>query len=393
MRYLRLMDKNNALISSGLTDPSTLIREIVIEESSVDFPLTKEILGRGKDIPYRVIPDGQNPLAENEKKSQTDFAGNLTRGKSVLLLTTNRGKFFKPCPATREYRCCDYQVLNIGMNCPMDCVYCILQAYLNNPWLSFFVNTNDLLTEMEEAFNAEPERYWRIGTGEFTDSMALDRLTGLSHILIDFMKGRENAVLELKTKSAYIENLRGIDHDGKTIIAWSLNSPQIMQREELKTASLTQRLEAAAECARLGYRLAFHFDPIIHHPGWQDGYRQTIRALYNTVPAESIAWISMGCLRYIPKLKSIATSRFKNSRFFYNEFILGLDGKNRYFRDQRVRMYTLIHSELKKYAADHTCIYMCMESDEIWRDVFGYTPEDHGGLPHMLDIGGELSSS
>jgi spore photoproduct lyase len=26
-----------------------------------------------------------------------------------------------------------------------------------------------------------------------------------------------------------------------------------------------------------------------------------------------------------------------------------------------------------------------MESDEIWREVMGYTPDERGGIPHMLD--------
>jgi spore photoproduct lyase len=138
----------------------------------------------------------------------------------------------------------------------MDCVYCILQAYLNNPYLSFFVNIEDLLDELTEAFAYNPQHFWRIGTGEFTDSLALDRLTGLSRILIDFMRDKSSAVLELKTKTAVIENLAGLDHGGRTIVAWSLNSPAIVAKEEIRTASLEQRLAAAAKCASWGYKLA-----------------------------------------------------------------------------------------------------------------------------------------
>ena len=69
----------------------------------------------------------------------------------------------------------------------MDCVYCILQAYLNNPWLSFFVNIEDLFVELEVALGREPERFFRIGTGEFTDSLALDSLTHLSPRLVRFI--------------------------------------------------------------------------------------------------------------------------------------------------------------------------------------------------------------
>jgi spore photoproduct lyase len=267
----------------------------------------------------------------------------------------------------------------------MDCVYCILQAYLNNPYLSFFVNIEDLLDELTEAFAYNPQHFWRIGTGEFTDSLALDRLTGLSRILIDFMRDKSSAVLELKTKTAVIENLAGLDHGGRTIVAWSLNSPAIVAKEEIRTASLEQRLAAAAKCASWGYKLAFHFDPIIYHAGWQQGYSETIERLFAAVPKENIAWISMGCLRYLPLLKRIAGQRFPNSRFFHEEFIEGLDGKARYFRTLRVEMYQHLYQQLLQHTDPRTCIYLCMENNEIWQEVFGFVPEEKGGLPVMLD--------
>ncbi len=364
--------------------PIDRIGRVLIEQEVENHPLTKRIIARLGDIPTESVAADREPDRDRLGLDR-DFTASLTSGKRILLLGRNRGRFLKACPATREYRCCDYQVLNIGMNCPMECVYCILQAYLNNPWLSFFVNTEDLFAELAEDFAAEPDRPRRIGTGEFTDSLALDSLTGLSRELIAFFRDKERAVLELKTKTACIENLRDIDHNGRTIVAWSLNSPAIMEKEELKTASLDQRLAAAAECAAMGYRLAFHFDPIIHHPDWREGYRETIGKLFEMVPADKIVWISMGALRFLPALKNIATSRFPNSRFFYDEFVLGLDNKFRYFRTLRVEMYKFIYEELKRRTAADTCIYLCMESDEIWREAFGFPPEEFGGVPTMLD--------
>ncbi len=360
-------------------DPSLFVKQIHVEESCLELPYTQEILARAK-LPFTVISDFQELALVSGC-----YPENLTAGKQNLFLCRNRGQFFKPCPATREYRCCHYQVLNIGMNCPMDCVYCILQAYLNKPWLTFFVNTDDLIGEMETAFAAEPDRFFRIGTGEFTDSLALDRFTHLSRKLVCFMAGQPQGVLELKTKSAVIGNLQRLDHNGRTVVAWSLNSTQIMAREEIRTATLEERLAAACQCARWGYKLAFHFDPIIDHPGWQQGYTETITRLFDTVPAESIVWISMGALRYLPSLKHIGIGRFPQTRIYYQEFIEGLDGKSRYFRPHRVELYQHIYKLLKQRASDQTCIYFCMESDEIWQEVMGYIPEEYGGIPQMLD--------
>jgi spore photoproduct lyase len=364
----------------NMKDPASFVGRIHVDEDCLEDPVTKDILSRAGDIPVEIIKGGSGAMPDLGQ-----YPKSLTPGKRHLLLKRNRGRFFKPCPGTKEYCCCDYQVLNIGMNCPMDCVYCILQAYLNNPWLSFFVNYDDLVNELSEALAGQPDRFWRIGTGEFTDSLALDRLTGLSQVLVTCMHDKKNGILELKTKTAVVENLNGLDHGGRTIVAWSLNSPAIMAREELRTATLEQRLAAAAQCAAWGYKLAFHFDPIIYHPDWQKGYTETIDRLFAAVPGESIAWISMGCLRYLPPLKEIAVQRFPNSKFFCEEFIQGLDGKSRYFRTLRVQMYKHLYRGLKERAAANTCIYLCMESNEIWQEVLGFTPEENGGLAKMLD--------
>jgi len=360
-------------------DPSIFINQIYVENSVLELPYTQEILKRA-DLPYSIVPDRGKP-----NDFDTNFVENLTAGKRQLFLCENRGHFFKPCPGTREYQCCDYQVLNTGMNCPIDCVYCILQAYLNSPWLTFYVNTEKLFKELDQALQNNADKFFRIGTGEFTDSLAIDRLTGLSKLLVNYFSKQKNAVLELKTKSGVIENLAGLDHRGRTVIAWSLNSPAIMEKEEIRSATLVERLAAAKWCAEQGYKLAFHFDPIIDHPDWREGYAETIKRLFQEVPAKAIAWISMGAFRFIPSLKEIGIQRFPHSRIYYQEFIEGLDNKARYFRPNRVKLYKFIYDRLKDKCSEKTCIYFCMESDEIWQEVMGFTPEEKGGIPYMLD--------
>ena len=358
-------------------DPVSYIRHIYLDEECQESPLAKAICARAT-VPITILPPRTHP-----PQHQNPSPHGLTQGKRNLLICNNRGSFFKPCPGTKEYRCCDYQVLNIGMGCPMDCVYCILQAYLNNNWMSFFVNTNDLLKELDLAFH-RTRQFWRIGTGEFTDSLAIDNLTGLSPILVHYMRDKTLGMLELKTKSANIQNLLDLDHNGRTMVSWSLNATKIMAKEEIRTTSLMERLQAATTCAEHGYKLGFHFDPIIYHEGWKEGYQETIQTLFKTVPAEKISWISLGALRFLPALKPFALTRFPSSTFFHEEFVLGLDNKYRYFRSLRVKMYHYILTLLRQYTADHTCLYFCMESDEIWQEC-GFQPGESIKLPDNLD--------
>lgn len=303
---------------------------------------------------------------------------------NVLEVVHFRGKFLKSCPGTRHYHCCGYRILHFGMQCTLGCTYCILQAYLNQPNLRLFGNTEEMLAELSSELEQNPDRLHRIGTGEFTDSLLLDPFTGLSRVLAPFFARTRNAVLELKTKTDFIGNLEGLEHNGRTIVAWSLNSEYVRKREEPRSATLEERLRAARKCADQGYFLAFHFDPLLEYPGWRAGYADILERLFDAVPADRVVWMSMGAFRFMPELKQIIRERHPRSLIPYGEFIRGFDGKMRYFRDIRVELYGFMAEKIMKADPD-LCLYLCMEGKDIWTEALGFTPEDRGGLPEMLD--------
>jgi spore photoproduct lyase len=224
----------------------------------------------------------------------------------------------------------------------------------------------------------------RIGTGEFTDSLIWEPWTDLSRRLVLRFAGQERAVLELKTKTVNIGGLLDLPHRRKTILAWSLNTEQVIGSEERGTAALGARLRAAAHAAQAGYPVAFHFDPVVVTDGCEEEYRQVVERLFAAIAPEQIVWISLGAFRFMPDLKPIIQRRFPESRIVYGEFIAGLDGKARYFKPLRMRILrSLAQAILNR--APQACVYLCMEDDEVWRHVLGFTPAERGGLARMLD--------
>jgi len=302
----------------------------------------------------------------------------------VLEVIRFRGRFMKSCPGTRHYLCCGYRILHFGVQCSLGCTYCILQVYLNQSNLRIFGNTKDLFQELDAELEAHPGRLFRVGTGEFTDSLLLDPWTQFSRELVPVFAQRNNAVLELKTKTNHVENLFDLEHGGHTIVAWSLNAQEIVTKEESKAASLEERLKAAAICAEKGYYLAFHFDPMVEYPDWRRGYGSALECLFDCVKPRSIVWISLGAFRFMPDLKHAIHTVHPHSVMPYGEFIRGLDGKMRYFRDVRVELYSFMVERIR-HVDPNLCVYLCMEGGDIWRQAFGYTPPDKGGLPAMLD--------
>lgn len=303
-------------------------------------------------------------------------------GKEMLYLTRNKGDFLKSCPGTREYTCCDYKILHVASFCTMDCAYCILQSYFHPPILQYFVNREDMDEELDCFF--DNREIARVGTGEFTDSLIWENWTDLTDHLVARFAAQDRAVLELKTKTVNIHRLEALDHRRRTILAWSLNTPAVIQSEERGTTSLEARLKAARRCQDWGYPLAFHFDPMILYPGCENAYEKVVHQLFTWIRPENVVWISLGTFRFMPALKPIVARRFPKSKIVYGEFITGLDNKMRYFKPLRIALYRKMAKWIRALAPD-VVLYFCMEDDEVWNETLGFSPPAGGGLGRMLD--------
>jgi spore photoproduct lyase len=352
------------------------IEHLFVDAQVASHPETERICRR-LDLKARIVEDS---VSLYRQISAADDP--VERGKQALFLTRNKGGFLKPCPGTREYRCCDYQILHIASFCTMDCSYCILQSYFHPPMLQFFVNREDLDDELTALF--QNGRISRVGTGEFTDSLIWERWSDLTPHLVKRFAGQDKAVLELKTKTVNIEQLKNLDHRRKTILAWSLNTPSVIQSEERRTASLDARLKAAARCRKWGYPLAFHFDPMVLYDGCEDDYQKVVQRLFQHIDPANIVWISLGTFRFMPSLKPIIAKRFPDSTIPYGEFITGLDNKMRYFKPLRIDLYRNM-VEFIKSEAPEAAVYYCMEDEEVWEKTMGLVPSADGGVGRMLD--------
>jgi spore photoproduct lyase len=352
------------------------ISKLYIDQQVADSPEVHTISQR-LNAPVEIVRNAQDVYDRISAAADP-----INKGKKILFLTRNRGAFLKKCPGTRFYTCCEYEILNIGTFCHMDCTYCILQSYFHPPVLQYFVNHNDLFEELEGVFS--DKKVHRIGTGEFTDSLIWELWTDFSNRLVPAFAVQKHAVLELKTKTTAVEKLRKLPHNRKTITAWSVNTPRIIAEEERRTASLTARLKAAARCESWGYPLAFHFDPVVIYDGCERDYQRAVKKIFSYVSPDNIVWISLGSFRFMPALKPLIQKRFPKSKIIYGEFISGLDGKMRYFKPLRIEIYQRIISCIREHAPQ-VFIYFCMEDDEVWQKTIGFTASERGGLGRMLD--------
>lgn len=356
-------------------NPST----VFVEEKILHHEVTKRILSKLPHLQPIVFDDLSEFLLNPKIEIKNFWPLN-----KPLVLAFQKAEFLKWCPGTQNYICCGYQILNLVNNCEINCSYCILQGYLSSSYVIVYVNIEDMFSELEKKLAAFPDKVYRIGTGELADSLSTDHLTHYSQELVSFFFDKKNAIIELKTKTTAIENFLNVPHGGRTVVAWSMNTPQIMAQEESKAPTLEERLAAAVKCQAAGFKLAFHFDPMIYYENWEEEYRKVVEKILAVIHPENIIWISLGALRYPPHLDQIIRTNHPESRIVYGELVPGKDGKLRYFQPIRTDMFKKMVGWIKDLGPD-VFVYLCMESSEVWQRAFGWTPKTSAGLKRKMD--------
>lgn len=327
-------------------------------------------------VTQKPFSQSQGPLSARE----------FDRSKRHIYVENFKGEFFKPCPGSRPgLTCCNYFVLNLGLQCDMNCSYCYLQSFINTPVLTIYANIDQAIDELRELMKTCKEQAFRIGTGEVIDSLSLDPITQYSKKLIPFFRDIPKWKLEFKTKSHFVDQFLNEPHGGNVITSWSMNPQNIIEREEFGTASLQERLEAARKCADKKFLIAFHIDPIIWHPGWQESYKTLVDNITSLFSPKELYALSVGALRFQPEQKDIMRERFgMKSWVTLAETFKSRDGKLRYDHNLRKEMFYYIIKSFKSHSEDWN-IFLCMESPETWLSSYGSLPKDTGRLKELFD--------
>lgn len=341
--------------------------EIFVEEESRDSALARRVIDAlAPHVAISFVADARATTLPD-----CGVADPFAAGKRRMVVMRRRAPFLMGCPAaSARYACCGYLVLALASNCPMDCSYCFLQDYLaDNPAFQVYSNYTDAFAELGRLAAAAPDRQFRVGTGEFADSLAFDSITGIAHDLVEFFAAHRNLTLELKTKTDEIDGLLTVDPRGAAMVSWTVSPERVFRTSEHRTAPPSARLRAARRVLDAGYRVAFHLDPIIAYCGAENDYLRLVEEILDTLVPEQISFVSMGSLRMTPSLRTAARRRFPDDPMLVGEDVLGPDGRYRAFTPLRLQLYRRIAERLSKAGAPIQT-YLCMESASVHRRVF-----------------------
>lgn len=339
------------------------VKVIIHFREDRDNPIVRRFLDLEKKEIIECVDDRELEQAVELMKRRS------VPSKEAVILKRFQGRMFQKCPGSPGMICCNYLILNIGFNCLYNCTYCYLNYYLNSYGLIQFINVEDSLRLVWDKVREDRNKAYRIGNGEYTDSLMFDDVTGIGASLVTGAAQYRNLFIELKTKSDNIRHLLDIKEKGNAVLAWSLNTTRNIELYEGGTAGLEERLESAAAACAAGYLTAFHFDPIIIGGGTIDEYLDVVDRIFKKVDPERVAWISLGCFRYSLGFKEIIRKVFPGQNLTTAEMFPGPDGKFRYLKKTRIAAYTAMLDRIRSHA-DVPFVYLCMESESVWREVF-----------------------
>jgi spore photoproduct lyase len=266
--------------------------------------------------------------------------------------------------------CCRpyYKLIPVSNGCPYRCTYCYLAFVYrkHHPFIKINVNYNTMLRQIAKLANPDLSRHKiSFNMGEMLDSLALDHVTNLTPILVDFFSRLSNAYLMLLTKSANISNLLSVKPNNQTVVSWSINSHDAISQYELDTADLNERISAAKRCQQHGYRIRFRIDPGILHPNWQNAYAEMIKKMLTSTDPENI---TLGMLRLVPGHSRLALQAYPieatKSLQKQNLTELCSDGKLRYPEQQRIEFYTFLTNVIRSFNKN-VSISLCRETPHV----------------------------
>ena len=370
------MTKNN------LYKENELILDMKIGEQAVEYgqktnpqPLVSElwaVRGHCEEIrAHKIAKRAKLPLQWFDKMPSLNRSKGIEKlriERGVLLLRNRTSSFIEQFQHPIG-RCSKFYKLTAYNNCNFWCEYCYLfLTFRNMPISTHFVNYDKMFREIISFDKTNiPDMLRVLNLGELCDPLAVEDVTGFAEELIPFVAEETyRTKLLFLTKGDNVDSLLNLEHRGRSIMSFSINTDKVYQQLEHRTASPEARLMAAKKVQHAGYEIRLRIDPVILYSTWKKDYVDLVEKIFAYVRPERI---TIGEYRPSKGLASHISSRFPDSSLLKIHSGLINDGsKLRYPKEHRLAMFRVIIDAIKKHDKKIK-IALCKEDVTIWKNL------------------------
>ena len=253
--------------------------EIIIHRKVEDDPVTRFIIEKCQGIPIKFVSDAkpESVVQTSEILSASDdsMLDKILTGKQVVFVApaSNNAVDTFTMPDDRIL-CPHFDRLKLASNgCFYQCDWCYLKLTYRAafPFITVGAEYDRIIHQLQKKL-AQSSGSIIFNSGEMADSLSLEHLTGAGRKFIPWFGTTENGYLFMLTKSDNVDDILDLQHNGHTIIAWSMNNARVSSKFEIGAPPFERRLNAALRVQDAGYPLRIRLDPIVPFDGWQKAY-------------------------------------------------------------------------------------------------------------------------
>lgn len=258
------------MLHENVIDHLLQIKEIYLEPEVYKYKRGLEILEKYSDAKLtEVASHWKIPELFGFEGSVDDWISNK---RHVLILGTKKSLTARP-----NSRSSHWVAPSESNGCTMSCSYCYVprRKGFANP-ITIFVNIEQIMGylgrhAMRQGMKFEPDdidpQYWVYEIGENGDCSADAAICDNVKDLVKLFTGVPNGKLTFATKFVNRELLT-YDPQLKTRIRFSLMPHKMSKLVDVRTTSISERIDIMNDFAAAGYEVNVNFSPVIYYEGW-----------------------------------------------------------------------------------------------------------------------------
>jgi len=303
--------------------------KIYYEENIKNYTLGKELLEKYSDIPKTIILNHNNIL-EMRQKQNTEFP---KMKKNLIIGVRRTHKYIE------NHKVSDYLVPYTSSGCTAMCLYCYLVCHYNKcAYLRLFVNREEMLEKIiKTAEKSEKDLVFEIGSN--SDLILENTITdNLKWTIENFAKSKKG-YLTFPTKFHMVDDILDIPGKDRVIIRVSLNPKEIINRVELGTSNLEQRLDAIVKLKEAGYKVGILIAPIILVDNYKEIYEELFEKIKSSLPENILQdiFFELIFMTYSFVHNAINSEAFPNALIIYEKEKFRARGLGKYTYKDNIR--------------------------------------------------------
>ena len=206
---------------------------------------------------------------------------------------------------------------------------------------------------------SEKELVFEIGSN--SDLILENSITENLRWTIENFAKAEKGYITFPTKFDMIDDILNVEGKEKVIIRISVNPKEIIQKVEMGTSQLEERVEAINKLRKAGYKVGLLIAPVIFVENWEKLYEELIIYLKENLSekVKQDVFFEVIFMTYSYIHRKINEEAFPSAINLYNPDLMTGRGKGKYTykQEQRKRGEEYIKELLDKYFPENRIVY------------------------------------